>query len=135
MKSVIRAIAVLLAATSPGGGAAAADIDTVWACRYNGSMSIYCGLTAAPVPVTAPEQALAPAGPTDGFPTRGPLPPLVRTIAEEPGLLVGKLIRIPLYSLPEDLDDAALLADAVMCGARLRCRVIFDQGPTAPAVP
>ena len=132
MKRLIRAIVVLFAATSLG-AAAASDIDTVWACRYNGSMSIFCSLIAAPAPTTAADPS-APSSTTDIFPTRGPLPPLVGTIAAEPGLLLGQFVRIPLHSPPEYLDDAALLADAVMCGGRLNCLVNFDDGLTPPPV-
>lgn len=135
MKRLIRAIVVLLAATSLGAAAAvASDIDTVWVCRYNGSMSIFCSLIAAPAPTTAPDSPPATSSTTDIFPTRGPLPPLVGTIAAEPGLLVGQLVRIPLHSPPENLSDAALLADAVMCGGRLHCLVNFDSGLTPPPV-
>lgn len=97
--------------------------ETVWWCHYDGKVSIFCELVDGPPadPVTDEDILSAPAP----YPSRGPLPPIVRLIAENPGALLGITVRIPLISPPLDMGRVQQLADAVMCANNPNCRVEF----------
>jgi len=105
--------------------AAAPALETRWTCWYNGSMGVLCRVTDAPPAEAAVEPvAVAPDG----------LPEVARVILERPGLLRGRTVAIPLYSQPEEMANAELLADAVMCGARASCSVDFFRDLAALAM-
>lgn len=96
---------------------------TVWWCHYDGNVSIFCEFVEGP-----PPKAAAPKGSLSrpsSRPSRGPLPPIVRVIAEDPGALLGITIRIPLLGPPLDMDRVEQLADSVMCATNPNCRVEF----------
>lgn len=98
-----------------------------WVCWYAGAASVACRLggpdggelSGADLqsPTTDAGAAL-PAG-------KRPLPEIVRTILQQPHTLVGKTISIPLFTEARDAEFVRELADAVMCGTRKLCRVLF----------
>lgn len=54
------------------------------------------------------------------------LPELVRVIRATPERLAEQQIFIPLWTEPYEMDFARELAEAVMCGVRHDCTVVFD---------
>lgn len=105
---------------------------TSWVCWYANGTSVACRLAApdenmlvaTDTQLQVPEGgALLPAGVRS-------LPEIVRTILQQPERLVGRTISIPLFTQARDLDFVRELAEAVMCGTRQRCRVLFfDSSP------
>ena len=119
-RRALATLAVALVAPAHGAEPAAAPaepLETSWTCWYNGDSRVLCRVAAAPALDAAPL--------TTAYPGRDTLPEAVRTIHERPALLRGRTITIPLHSPPEDMDNAAELACAVMCGIRTACRVDF----------
>jgi hypothetical protein len=106
--------------------AAAPAIETRWTCWYNGRTSVLCRVTDAPLAQPPLDPAASP--PSDG------LPEVARVILERPGLLRGHTLTIPLHSPPEEMANAELLAEALMCGARTSCRVDFFRDVAALAM-
>lgn len=107
-----------------------------WVCWYAGAASVACRLGApdAFVPSgadlsspTSDAGAVLPAG-------RWPLPEIVRTILQQPETLVGSTISIPLFTEARDADFVHELAEAVMCGTRRLCRVLFLGSSTEIAL-
>ncbi len=45
-----------------------------------------------------------------------------------------KFVRIPILTVPTDLDSVRQLASAVMCAAHPECTVAFSNGPDALAI-
>jgi len=62
------------------------------------------------------------------------LPAIVKTIHERPAQLRGRTITIPVFTPPRDAQFAAMLVEAVMCGARPSCRARILRSPAAVAV-
>lgn len=103
----------------------AAPTATSWLCWYDDEEAILCQLW-----TTDPVAALASAATANPRPGASPavderLPAAVRTLRERPAETFGQRIRIPLFTIPEDLGFVRELAEAVMCGARADCQVRF----------
>lgn len=129
LPAYLAGLSVLVCGAGVSGRAAAEGPETVWACWYDRSTSVLCRLLAAPVsPVaTSPESALPPGEAPSSRPRR-PLSPLVHVIGEAPAQLGGRIVRIPLHNHAQNMEAVEQLADAVMCGARSDCRVLFGRG-------
>lgn len=95
----------------------------VWWCHYDGNVSIFCEFVQGPAPKPVAEKR--PLSRPSPYPSRGPLPPIVRVITQDPGALLGTTIRIPLFSPPLDMERVEQLADSVMCAGNPACRVEF----------
>lgn len=106
----------------------AAPTSTSWLCWYDDEEAILCQLwTTDPVAAIA---AIASPATDNPLPGTTPalderLPAAVRTIRERPAETLGQRIRIPLFTVPEDLGFVHELADAVMCGVKADCQVRF----------
>lgn len=120
----------LPAACAHAEGAAARPAS--WVCWYADGASVACRLGAPEAflpsvadlePGASDAGALPPAG-------RRPLPEIVRTILQEPGKLAGRTISIPLFTEAQDMEFVRELAEAVMCGTRKLCRVLFLRSST-----
>lgn len=116
-------IGLSLTGLQPRATAAEAPTETLWWCHYDGNVSVFCELVVGPPPKPQPvERHVSSAS---RHPSRKPLPPIVKVIAENPGTLLGTTIRIPLFSPPLDMDRVRQLADSVMCATNPSCRVEF----------
>lgn len=99
-----------------------------WACWYESSnLTLRCLLSRAPSNGVEARAAAV----SRTIDQR--LPGLVRTIWGSPEKLAGNRISIPLWAVPEEMDFARELAEAVMCGARQDCSVHFDANPDGRA--
>lgn len=98
-----------------------------WVCWYAKSASVSCRL-GEPAALAAadadPQSPLSDAGGVLPAGTR-PLPEIVRTILQQPESLAGRTISIPLFTEARDTEFVRELADAVMCGTRKLCHVLF----------
>lgn len=115
----------------------AAPATTSWLCWYDDGEAILCQLWATdPVEATA---AAARLSADKSLPAGAPslddrLPAMARTIWDRPAETFGKRIRIPLFTIPEDIGFVRELADAVMCGAKAACQVRFLESRGALAL-
>ena len=91
-----------------------------WACWYDGEQAVRCLLARSHITDTEARAAAV----SQRFDPR--LPELVRTIWGSPEQLAGKNIHIPLFTDPYEMDFVRQLAEAVMCGVRKDCSVVFD---------
>ncbi|BAL22517.1 hypothetical protein [Azoarcus sp. KH32C] len=133
------ALAALGTLAPPGHGQRPLDDalgETLWLCWYNHDSTFRCRLARAPE--TPPEVRAQYARRADRtssrrslYPKRGPLPPIVKTIQEQPDLLRSRTITIPLFTPPRDLAFAATLVQAVMCDIRPACRAQIMRSSTA----
>lgn len=90
-----------------------------WSCWHDGETSILCVST---MPADATEPA-AQAPSARSRPSR-PMPPRYP----------WKFVRIPILTVPTDLEGVRQLASAVMCAAHPECAVAFSNGPDALAI-
>lgn len=107
--------------------------DTLWLCWYNHDSTFRCRLSRAPrlpASLRAPRPA-PPAARNTLYPRRGPLPPIVKTIHEQPARLKSHTITIPLFTPPLDLQFAAALVQSVMCDVHPGCRALILRSTTA----
>lgn len=94
--------------------------STVWYCAYGGGASISCRLGDAGSPDAQRfTQAVS-----------ARLPQAVHEILNAPAALADDVVRIPLLTVPLDMELVGELAEAVMCGAKPMCGVIFGESPT-----
>lgn len=122
-------LCILACGVGASGRAAADGAETVWVCWYDRSTSVLCRLLTAPPSMLetvadSPEPPIAPVTPRTGR----PVPAVVYTISQNPAQLASRTLRIPLHNHAQDMDAVEQLADAVMCGARRDCRVLFERG-------
>lgn len=87
---------------------------TQWHCHYNGGVRVLCrlanaGEVAMPVAVSAH------------------LPEAVHWILNHPARVAEGLVSIPLLGVPFDMEMTGKLAEAVMCGAKAACGIIFGE--------
>lgn len=129
LHAYLAGLGVLACGVGASGRAAADDAETVWACWYDRSTSVLCRLLTAPAsPIeTAVESPLPLVVPASSRPG-AVLPPLAHVISEAPARLGGRTVRIPLHNHAHNMDAVEQLAEAVMCGARSDCRVLFEHG-------
>lgn len=93
--------------------------STVWYCAYGGAASIFCRLGDAG---SSEAQRF-----TQTVSAR--LPQAVHEILNTPAALADDVVRIPLLTVPQELDLVGELAEAVMCGTKPMCSVIFGESP------
>ena len=95
---------------------------TVWHCAYDGASGIDCVLGEART-----EGATAvPAATSVSIDPK--LPELVKSVWHNAAQLAGKVISIPLHTVPFDWSLTGQLAESVMCsGAKTPCGVIFAK--------
>lgn len=107
-----------------------------WVCWYAGAASIACRLGASDAPVPSGADLQSPTSDAGVVPPAGkrPLPEIVRTILLQPDTLVGRTISIPLFTEARDMDFVRELAEAVMCGTRKLCHVLFFESSTEIAL-
>lgn len=98
-----------------------------WVCWYADGTSLACRLGPEGLSMLSPADLSAGAEDSAIVPPAGrrPLPEIVRTILLQPEKLAGRTISIPLFTEAQDMDFARELAEAVMCGTRRLCRVLF----------
>lgn len=87
---------------------------TKWHCHYDGGVRVLCRLASGGQDV---EQVAVSAR----------LPEAVHQILNRPAELEGSLVSIPLLGVPFDMAMTGKLADAVMCGAKAACGIIFGE--------
>jgi hypothetical protein len=118
MRHIVPSIALLLLLACKGADAQT-SVASTWTCWHGGETSVYCLLNRA-------EPSGAATTP-DAAGTARPLPAVVQTIRNDPASLEDRVIVIPLHSVPYDLAFVAQLAQAVMCGAKPDCAVVFGR--------
>ncbi|QTQ38912.1 Uncharacterized protein ToN1_48180 [Aromatoleum petrolei] len=110
--------------------------EATWICWYTKGSHVHCRLGLEES--AAPSSAASSSTPSAQFGTvpegRRPLPELVRTILSDPGKLAGRTITIPLFTESDDRAFVRELAEAVMCGAKKVCSVLFVDTPTEIAL-
>lgn len=87
-----------------------------WRCWYNQEVHIHCLLDEAPATAQAPQNLIS-----------GKLPAIAREIYAKPESFRNALVSVPLLAPPMDMQLVAVLADAVVCGARQDCSVKFTE--------
>lgn len=125
----IPAIATILALCGLQASLACADeiAVTTWHCWYQGQTRLACRLAT----VAGDGETLSPEALTD--PLRAALPAAAQQVLDHPARLRNRTVTIPMFSSYEDRANAEDLADAVMCGARMACRVVFHPDIAAIA--
>jgi len=118
---------LLLAALGVFGGSYCAMAQTgethvAWACWYDGDTGVLCLLQHAPDDSDGASAVAA----TSTYPAH-PLPAFARQIRESPATLTDQPVRIPLYTVPIDMDTVRELAESVMCGRNSQCAVAFGR--------
>ncbi len=102
------------------------EAGTVWHCWYDGNDAVLCRLGESPAD---DDKALAEARPIDKR-----LPDVVRQIWQQAKQVAGRLVNIPLHTIPYDMALTGQLAESVMCsGATAPCGVIFAKNAVALA--
>lgn len=96
-----------------------------WVCWYAGAQSVACRLGAPDAFVPSGADLPLPTSDTRAVPPSEKLPEIVRTILQQPETLMGRTISIPLFTEARDEDFVRELAEAVMCGTRKVCAVLF----------
>lgn len=96
--------------------------STVWYCAYDGQQAISCRLGDPGETSRLIQEQIDPR-----------LPALAHGIRNQPGQLAGRIISIPLHTVPFDFEMVGKLAEAVMCGSRNTCAVIFARNVVALA--
>ena len=95
---------------------------TVWYCAYDGAAGINCllGETRADAQMAT--------GSATSTTIDSRLPELVRTVWHNASQLAGKVITIPMHTVPFDWPLVGELAESVMCGGtKTPCGVIFAK--------
>lgn len=107
-----------------------------WVCWYAGATSVACRLGAPDAFMPSGADLPSPASDAGAVLPVGkrPLPEIVRTILLQPEMLVGRTISIPLFTEARDADFVHELAEAVMCGTRKLCHVLFLGSSTEIAL-
>ncbi|WP_157353737.1 hypothetical protein [Aromatoleum toluclasticum] len=110
--------------------------EATWICWYAKGTHVHCRLgIEESAAVSSAGSSSTHSAPVDTVPEgRRPLPKLVRTILSDPGKLAGRTITIPLFTESDDRAFVRELAEAVMCGARKVCSVLFVDTPTEIAL-
>lgn len=85
---------------------------TQWHCHYNGGGSILCNLASA-------------GNRSENVSVDPRLPRAVHDILNNPAELAGSLVSIPLHGVPYDMEMVGKLAEAVMCGRKTSCGIVF----------
>ncbi len=94
---------------------------TVWYCAYDGGDAVQCLLGEAGDNISSGQSAQIDSR----------LPEIVRKVWTQASELVGKIIRIPLHTIPFDMELTGELAHSVMCGgATMVCGVLFANDTT-----
>lgn len=88
---------------------------TLWLCAYDGKKHIECRLAATSQELSLPAEV------------DSRLPRIVDDILNAPQVLAEALVRIPLHTAAFDMNLVGQLAEAVMCGAKLRCSILFGE--------
>ena len=95
--------------------------STVWYCTYDGGDAVQCLLGEVGSNVSSGQSAQIDSR----------LPEIVRKVWTQASELVGKVIRIPLHTIPFDMELTGELAHSVMCGgATMVCGVLFANNTT-----
>jgi len=124
---ILVAIVVLLfPARSALAEVRAADIN--WTCWHDNAKAVICQLSS--IASAYQERIAGPMGDgmahVSGSESRNKSPsPLASAILHNPAGLTGRRIAIPMFSEPEDRDFMIQLAEAVMCGVKSNCSVLF----------
>lgn len=117
---------------------AQAPAMTIWHCWYDGMTGVLCRIGELETPSAATSSASATASTNasteSGRPQRGTLTQLAVALVNAPAKMVERTIRVPLLSYPENMSDVEELADAVVCGGRITCRVEFFRTTGALAL-
>lgn len=114
---------LLLAVLCAAPLAAAAADNLHWRCWYDQQVHITC------IVDSVPESGV----PAAGLILPANLPPVIRTLRQNPDAFRNRVLHIPLHTAPyDDVEFTALLAKATVCGTRRDCTVNFTATP-APA--
>lgn len=104
----------------------AAFAQTLWQCWLD-DQHIACQLLShRPAAAPAPAALLQPVSLT-APPRATAALPVLQVLRQQPGLLQGQVMRIPLYTVPFETSALAELAQAVMCGPLPDCRARFGD--------
>jgi len=93
-----------------------------WRCWYDQSVHISCLIEY--LAETAPD-----ANTRNPYTPDENLPPVIRSLRTNPENFRQRIIRIPLHAPPVEMEFAARLARAVVCGSRPGCSVHFTASP------
>ncbi|AYH44217.1 hypothetical protein [Azoarcus sp. DN11] len=135
--SAMRLICSLLLAFTGTGASAqtASPEEPTWICWYLRGTQMHCRL-ASDIATSPAGAASSSAAVEPGVVPRGrrPLPEIVHAILAEPEKLAGQTIAIPLFTESSDRSFVRELAEAVMCGAKQMCSVLFLDAPSEVAL-
>lgn len=89
---------------------------TIWYCASSGHSSILCRLGSTGAHTSRPQLV-----------RNSTLPAAAKRVIDEPDMLTGWRVEIPLLAPPFDFELVGQLAEYVMCGNREACGVIFGE--------
>ena len=122
MWRILAAVTVTLWVSVGWGNVHAQEPNTVWRCWYEGQGVIACVVEQVR---SAPLQ-LAGASLSPG------VPEILRVLREDPASIRGRMLAIPIHTVPYDMNNVARLAQLTVCGNRPDCEMIFSaQRPSA----
>lgn len=117
----LAAFALAAACTSASG-------QTVWQCWLD-DQSVACSLMSDRAGAIELVRAALPPMSMPAGTLLADTRPLMQVLRQQPGLLRGKVMRIPLHTVPFDNSAVAELAQAVMCGSRNDCSARYAAHP------
>lgn len=97
------------------GHAHAQASNTVWRCWYEGRGNIACVV----------EEVRSSTSRFDGEPLSPYAPEILRVLREDPGRMRGRVVSIPIHTVPYEMGNVARLAQLTVCGNRPDCQMVF----------
>jgi hypothetical protein len=122
MSRILAAATVALWVSVGWGKVHAQEPNTVWQCWYEGQGAIACVVEQVRnAPLQFAGATLSP-----------DVPEILRVLRENPASIRGRMVAIPLHTVPYDMNNVARLAQLTVCGNRPDCQMTFSaQRPSA----
>lgn len=105
---------------------------TSWSCWYDGEAGILCVAAGSPPSNTAAVQTPAQRPRPDA--SAAGVPVFEATAGDRSPRWPWKIVRIPILTIPTDIEGLRPLAIAILCGRQRDCTVHLDALPDADAI-
>lgn len=122
MARVAHMAATALLLSAAWGNVIAQTSNTVWRCWYEGRGGIACVV----------EEVRSGPAPTSNTALSPYAPEILRVLREDPGSMRGRIINIPIHTVPYDMANVARLAQLTVCGNRSDCLMVFAADRPTP---
>jgi hypothetical protein len=116
MSRVTAAVATALLVSAGWENAVAQESNTVWRCWYEGRGAIACIV----------EQVRSHPVRFEGAALSAHVPEILRILREDPESMRGRVVTIPIHTVPYDMTNVARLAQLTVCGNLPACQMVFS---------